>query len=107
MSRPRTRTEEQKKRQHQKYNAVYDKENTTRLAIKLNTNTDRDILDFLTTIPNKQGYIKDLVRSDMAARKLVSDISDLSYTDPETRKLVSDISDLPYTDAGTDLVTEK
>ena len=73
MARPRTRTEAQKKRQHQEYNAVYDRENTTRLAVKLNNTTDRDILDFLTTIPNKQGYIKDLIRSDMAARKLISD----------------------------------
>ena len=78
MSRPKIKTEEQKKRQHQKYNAVYDKENTTRLNVKLNNTTDQDILDFLTTIPNKQGYIKSLIRSDMAARNFIRTVADNS-----------------------------
>lgn len=82
MSRPKTKTEEQKRKENIKRNIEYNSKHTVRLPINLNTTTDRDILDFLTTIPNKQGYIKDLVRSDMAARKL--------------------ISDLPYTNAGTD-----
>jgi hypothetical protein len=68
MSRPRKYTEEERKEKHQQYNADYDKANTTRLAVKLNNSTDKDILNFLSTIPNKQGYIKDLIRSDMAAR---------------------------------------
>ena len=43
----------------------YDKENTKRVFIKLNKNTDKDILDYLDGIPNKQGYIKELIRKDM------------------------------------------
>lgn len=43
----------------------YDKENTKRVFIKLNKNTDKDILDHLDSIQNKQGYIKELIRKDM------------------------------------------
>lgn len=50
------------------YNAQYDKENTKGLYLKLNKKTDADILKFLETIPNKQGYIKELIRKDKAAR---------------------------------------
>lgn len=46
----------------------YDKENTKRVFIKLNKNTDKDILDYLGGIPNKQGYIKELIRKDMKPR---------------------------------------
>lgn len=48
-----------------KANDKYDKANTRRVGIKLNINTDKDILDWLDTVGNKQGYIKDLIRSDM------------------------------------------
>lgn len=46
----------------------YDKANTRRVYIKLNKNTDKDILDYLDNIPNKQGYIKELIRKDMKPR---------------------------------------
>ena len=46
----------------------YDKENTKRVFIKLNKNTDKDILDYLESVQNKQGYIKDLIRKDMKPR---------------------------------------
>ena len=46
----------------------YDKENTKRVFIKLNKNTDKDILDHLDSIQNKQGYIKELIRKDMKPR---------------------------------------
>ncbi len=45
--------------------AKYDAGNTTRLYIKLNNTTDRDILEFLEKQPNKQGFIKDLIREKM------------------------------------------
>ena len=48
-----------------KYTASYDRENTTRVYIKLNNRTDKDILDKLDSVPNKQGYIKSLVRRDI------------------------------------------
>ena len=49
-----------------KYTASYDRENTTRIYIKLNNRTDKDILDKLDSVPNKQGYIKSLVRRDIS-----------------------------------------
>lgn len=44
----------------------YDRKNTTRLYIKLNNNTDADILEALSKIDNKQGYIKELIRADLS-----------------------------------------
>lgn len=42
------------------------KENTTGVFLKLMQNTDKDILQKLETVPSKQGYIKRLIREDMA-----------------------------------------
>lgn len=43
----------------------YDKTHTTGLYVKLNNGTDRDILERLGAVENKQGYIKALIRADM------------------------------------------
>ena len=43
----------------------YDKNNTVQIKMKLNKKTDKDILDKLNSVPNKQGYIKQLIRQDM------------------------------------------
>lgn len=43
----------------------YDSNNTTQLKLKLNNKTDADILEKLQNVPNKQGYIKGLIREDM------------------------------------------
>ena len=48
-----------------KYIADYDKLNTTRVSVKLNKEHDADILEHLSTLPNKQGYIKALIRADI------------------------------------------
>jgi hypothetical protein len=45
--------------------AKYDKKNTKQMVLKLNLNTDADILAHLETLQNKQGYIKDLIRKDL------------------------------------------
>lgn len=47
------------------YNREYDASNTVQIRLKLNKKTDADILDRLDAVPNKQGYIKGLIRSDM------------------------------------------
>ena len=49
------------------YQNKYDKENTRQLRLKLNIGTDRDILEKLDKVPNKQGYIKALIRQDIAS----------------------------------------
>ena len=43
----------------------YDKENTTKVTLKLNLKTDADILDFLENCGNKQGTIKELIRTEI------------------------------------------
>lgn len=42
--------------------------NTTRVVMDLNHNTDADILQKLTQVDSKQGYIKKLIREDIAKR---------------------------------------
>ena len=44
----------------------YDKNNTTRIHLKLNLNTDKDILEYLERTGNKQGTIKQALRERMA-----------------------------------------
>lgn len=46
--------------------AKYDKRNCEQVNLKLNRTTDKDILDKLQAVENKQGYIKDLIRLDIA-----------------------------------------
>ena len=43
----------------------YDKANVKWINLKLNKNTDVDILNYLENITIKQGYIKKLIRKDM------------------------------------------
>lgn len=43
----------------------YDRANTTRVSIKLNNKTDEDIIQYMASLENKQGYIKELIREDM------------------------------------------
>lgn len=47
----------------------YDKANTKMVCLKLNKKTDADIIQRLEGRPNKQGYIKALIREDMLWRK--------------------------------------
>lgn len=50
--------------------AKYDKTHTVQYKIKLNIKTDADIIARLNAQENKQGYIKNLIRSDMAREML-------------------------------------
>lgn len=49
---------------HQKWVA----EHTTRVVMNLNHNTDAEILAKLASVPSKQGYIKQLIRADLATQ---------------------------------------
>lgn len=44
----------------------YDKACRTRVSVLLVNTTDADIIEFLKTVPNKQGLIKQLIRDHMA-----------------------------------------
>lgn len=47
----------------------YDKTHTTRYQLKLNNNTDKDIIDKLNSVKSKQGYIKECIRKDLEQNK--------------------------------------
>lgn len=49
--------------------AKFDKENCRRLQLKLNLRTDADILVQLDKQPSMQGYIRALIRADIAAQQ--------------------------------------
>lgn len=46
-------------------NRKYEAENTRQVHLKLNLRTDEDVLEKLDIVPNKQGYIKELIRADL------------------------------------------
>ncbi len=48
----------------------YEKNNCTRVSIKLGNKTDADIIEALNHCGNKQGYIKKLIRDDLYDQKL-------------------------------------
>lgn len=44
----------------------WDKENTTVVTMKLNNKQDAEIIAKLESVGNKQGYIKGLIKADIA-----------------------------------------
>ena len=56
---------EARKRANRKYDAAH----SVNFGVKFNRKTDADILDFLETLDNKAGYIKNLIRADIASRE--------------------------------------
>lgn len=46
----------------------YDKNNIKRIVLKLNIKTDNDIIQYLNTKDNINGYIKELVRNDICVK---------------------------------------
>lgn len=54
-------TREARNKAQQKYN----KEHTTQITLRLNLKTEADIIEHLQAQPNKQGYLKALIRKDM------------------------------------------
>lgn len=49
----------------------YDTANTRQVKFKFNLKTDADILARLDAVPNKQGYIKKLIREDLKRNKSI------------------------------------
>ena len=60
--------EYQKKNNYAAQNA-YNKQNMKSFAFRFNLNTEADIIEWLEQQDNKAGYIKELIRADMAKRK--------------------------------------
>lgn len=47
----------------------YNKQHGKNINFRVFTPQDDDIIEFLGTLPNKAGYMKDLIRADIARRK--------------------------------------
>lgn len=45
----------------------WEAKNVTRVQLKIIKTTEADILEKLNSVPNKNGYIKALIRADIAA----------------------------------------
>lgn len=43
----------------------YDKANTVQYKLKLNKKWDREIIEKLNSVENRQGYIKDLIKTNI------------------------------------------
>ena len=67
-----------------KYDLAYNSQHTTPVRINLNNRTDADILAYLSTLPNKQGMIKRLVRQQMKQEGFVYTPEDTTWETPDT-----------------------
>ncbi len=67
----------------------YDKANARTFSLKFNIKTDADILQHIDTIDNKQGYIKRLIREDIARNA-----PKLYVADRETGTFIEPVSTL-------------
>lgn len=47
----------------------YDSSNTRRFGLKLNLQTDKEVIEKLEAVPSIQGYIKDLIKRDIETGK--------------------------------------
>ena len=54
---------------HKRASMKYDKENMRQIKFNLSLKYDLDIIARLDAVPNKQGYIKELIRADIARAK--------------------------------------
>lgn len=54
------------KRERYEKHREYDKANTIGVYLKLNKKTDADIITALESVTNKQGFIKRLIRQEIA-----------------------------------------
>jgi hypothetical protein len=48
-----------------KADAIYAKNNVKRVVIKLYKNTDAELIEWIESLDNKQGTIKDILRKNM------------------------------------------
>lgn len=48
-----------------KYMKKYNRDNIVSILLKFNKKTEADVLEQIEKQPNRQGYIKDLIRRDM------------------------------------------
>ena len=69
------------RRRQTAYQVDYNAKNKTRIPLDMNNKYDADILAFLQTVSNKQGLIKQLIRSHMAEAGFVAPTPDTKEED--------------------------
>ena len=47
----------------------YDKKNVVRVSVAFNRSTEPELVDYIESIDNKSGYIKDLLKAEMKKRE--------------------------------------
>ena len=52
------------------YNDQYLKENMKQISLKLSKIYDEDIIQYLESKPNKNGFLKDIIRQHMESEKI-------------------------------------
>lgn len=67
MSERKRKKEDPKK--HAARNYRFEQAHLVQVKLALNDNTDKDILDFLETVPSKRGFILEAIRKAMAEQK--------------------------------------
>ena len=62
-------TTKKKPNAHTRAVAKYNATNVKQYVLKLNVNTDTDLIEYLESIEgSRQGYLKELIRNDMAKK---------------------------------------
>lgn len=62
----KTATETKEAFNFRKYQSGWDSQNTKKVGLKFNRRSDADIITMLESVPNIQGYLKQLIRDDIA-----------------------------------------
>lgn len=61
-------TDEAKARKNE-YTKRYKKERCFTMCLSFNREAEKELIDYINSLPNKNGYIKALIRRDMAERR--------------------------------------
>lgn len=88
-----------------KSSAKWQKKNTKIINMRLNNYADKDIIEFLNSVDNKQGLLKDLIRAEMDRRGFVCP----HPSKKEVEKYEEYLCDLEFGEIGEkeDFVNEK
>lgn len=52
----------------------YNRDKTVAVCLRLNKETDKDIIEVLGAVKSKQGYIKELIREDLPNWTVISSV---------------------------------
>lgn len=61
-------TEEAKTRKNE-YTKRYKKERCFTMCLSFNREAEKELIDYINSLPNKNGYIKSLIRHDLAKKE--------------------------------------